>query len=99
MLTAKEAKELMPSNLITTILKEVELAIAEAAKKDLKSLRFSSATTREERFAWIREYVYKKSKVTPLNKVIEILGAHGFVCKTLYEERQFVDMDVIITWA
>lgn len=98
MLTAKQARELMPKRKISTLLSEVFEKIEINAAADRDSARISSLISDEERFAWIADYVYHGKKDGTIGLLIAELTKLGYTCTNVYEERQFVDMDVIVSW-
>lgn len=96
----KQLQDKMPSNMVHVLFEEVVNSCAQAAKQDRTSIRFSNATKREDRFELINQFVYDQQKDCLLEKVVNALKAHGLTVEKRYHEgQQFVDIDVIISWA
>lgn len=98
MLTAEEARKLMPKNKIAVLLEEVLNGIRAAAEMDKHECRLSGLLSDKDRFEWIRQYVYVGKNDGVAGKLIKELHDLGYKVRTLYEERQFVDMDIIVSW-
>ena len=90
-ITANQAREIMPSIKVEIILNELMVEISEAAKSDSSRL-------------YVREYGFGdgalySSKVPSLqNQIITKLRELGYTAEIRIEEKQFVDIYLLITW-
>lgn len=102
MKTAAEMRALNPKFITDAILKEVENKIEEMARTGQTSLRFSIATSHPNRFKMINNWVYAPVVDSPegvmMASIVRELEAAGYTVKAHYEDRQFVDIDIIISW-
>jgi hypothetical protein len=105
MTLASELRDLMPSNKAEALRKVIIEKMKEIAKKDHKQCRLSSVFNASEP-EWTESvyFVYsngmdKWKKEIVLGKIFAELEKEGITTKFLYEERQFVDMDILISWA
>lgn len=101
MTTAADIRALMPVPVPTTddLVAEVVEACKLVAKQGGAKIRMTAALASADRFNMIHEYVYERVKECPIASVCQALEQLGFETKILYEERQFVDLDVIVSWA
>lgn len=99
MITATEAINLMPSKKIDAILNALDEQIHNAAKNDRTSIRISSiSAVWPEIFNEVTNYVYHNNPSELMKSVLNTMTKHGYHIQSLYEERQFVDIDIIIEW-
>lgn len=98
MLTAEQARAMMPSYRIEALTKEVCQGIEIQAANDQKECRISGLLSNDEKYEWISEYVYH-GKLGVMSQLVDRLKELGYTCSKLYTESQFVDMDVIVSWA
>lgn len=89
MITAKEALEISNSH-IEGHLESIEAAIREASSKGKTSVKL-----RQEPFA---SWAHSTHKNETFNSVRDILQKNGFIVKTFWHEKQFVDYGIEISW-
>ena len=97
---AQQMRSLMPESVVNHILTEFEKRAAEAAKQGQTSIRMYGVI---EGAGWpasheIHQYVYERKPTDLMKKVQARLEEAGYKVSPLYEERQFVDMDIIVSW-
>jgi hypothetical protein len=100
MRTAQQMKNLMPESVVEAILTEFEKSAVDAAKRGANSVRLYGII---DRAGWpasheIHQYVYEKKPTDLMKKVESRLIESGYKVKALYQELQFVDMDIIVSW-
>ena len=94
-LTAAKARLLMPVNQLAAWVSEVEPLIERAAKKNLASIRVPFHITK----TWPCDSVtVPRLDVSPGKDFAEHFRQAGFVVKDHYEDRQFVDAAIVISW-
>jgi hypothetical protein len=100
MKTAQQMRNLMPESVVEAILTEFEKEAIDAAKRGATSLRLYGVIHRAGCSASheIHQYVYKKNPTDLMKKVESRLVEAGYKITAFYEQRQFVDMDIIVSW-
>lgn len=97
MKTAAEMRALNPKYAAVNILTELEKSILFATRQGWTEVRLSSAITHPDRFTWIQSWINSLDCPIVENIITELRDA-GYKVDPFYEERQFVDMDIIISW-
>lgn len=102
MLKADEARAMMPARQAELILQKIEEKVKRSARTNSNWTRlydaFSDVLGIEEAASLIRQVVYDRQS-PPLWDVVKAeLVKAGYTIDTIYEERQFVDMDIKISW-
>lgn len=97
---AQGMRALMPEAVVNNILTEFEKRASEAAKRGNTSIRMYQVL---EGAGWpasheIHQYVYERKPTNLMKKVQAKLEEAGYKVAPFYEERQFVDMDIIVSW-
>ena len=100
MRTAQQMRTLLPTAVMDNILSEFDKQAADAAKRGATSIRLYSVI---DQAGWpasheIHQYVYEKKPTELMKKVQAKLEEAGYAVTAFYEERQFVDMDIIVSW-
>ena len=100
MRTAQEMRNLMPESVVEAILAEFEKSAVDAAKNSRNSVRLYGVI---DRAGWpasheVHQYVYEKKPTDLMKRVESRLVEAGYKVTAFYEERQFVDMDIVVSW-
>lgn len=94
-ITAKEARELAQLDKTEEILAKIYERIREAATRGDTSIRFAGNANE----MGVYQFVGGKQPGTPLGRrVVDRLRADGYKVTTYYEELQFVDLGLVISW-
>lgn len=101
---ADELKSLMPSQKAIALKNIIIEKLKEFAAKDMSECRLSSIFSALDK-EWNDSvyYVYRNGeaawkKDNVVGKIFAELEKEGISTRFFYEERQFVDMDIIISW-
>ena len=98
MKTAAEMRATNPKFTAQNVLTELEKSIEFANRHGQLEIRLSCATVHPDRFQWIGDWT--NSVNSPIvEDIIRQLRDAGYKVTEFYEERQFVDIDIIISWA
>lgn len=98
MKTAAEMRALNPKFTVQNVLAEIEKSIEAVNQQGQLEIRLTVATTHADRFDWTRDWITGTDRPM-IESIVGELRAAGYKVTELYEERQFVDMDIIISWA
>ena len=101
MRTAQQMRALSPEIVVDNILSEFEKTAVEASKSGRTSIRLYQIIERAGGSASneVHMYVYERKPSDLMKKVEARLVEAGYKVSALYEERQFVDMDIVVSWA
>lgn len=97
MKTAAEMRALNPKYAAKAIIDELERSILFATRQGWTEVRLSRAITHSERFSWIQSWI-NDIDCPMVESIIGELREAGYKVSDFYEEKQFVDMDIIISW-
>lgn len=98
MKTAAEMRASNPTNVVNKVLLELEEHIEVINRNGGTETRFSAACDHPDRFTWVQEWV-NSNDCSMIEAIIGELRIAGYRVTELYEEKQFVDIDIIISWA
>lgn len=97
MKTAAEMRATNPKFTVKNVLKEIEAAIERVNSGGTTNTRFTTSTTHPDRFDWIRLWTYGEDCI-PLDSIVLELRRAGYTVTSWYEDNQFTDMDIMISW-
>jgi hypothetical protein len=100
MKTAAEMRVSNPKFSIQYILAEIEKSIERVNNDSRTEIRLTAATIHPDRFLWMQAWFGVTPDLNPMieNIVQELLDA-GYKVTELYKRKQFVELDIIISWA
>lgn len=98
MKTAAEMRATNPKFLVQNTIDEIEKAIMFANRQGWTEIRLANACTHPDRFSWVKDWTSCIDNKT-IESIVLVLRDLGYKVTVLYEEKQFVDMDIIISWA
>ena len=98
---AQQMRALMPEIVVDNILSEFEKKAVDAAKRNATEIRLYHVI---EQAGWpasheVHQFVYEQKPTELMLKVVAKLKDAGYSVKAHYSEGQFVDMDIIVSWA
>lgn len=99
MKTAQELRDLNPDIVVEAVLAEFDNAAIRAAQAGSTRMRLSGVlsaggVTPDE----IYKYVCGGTSTVVLQKVLDRFIEAGYTVETYYNESQFVDADIIVSW-
>lgn len=100
--TAEDARKLMPSNveeIAKKILKDINDAVRVAAVEDRTYIRLHTIVGRHwDADSLLHTVVYEGKRDTVWDLIEPKLLEAGYKVRKIYEERQFVEIDISVSW-
>lgn len=96
-LTAEEVRNMMPSKLYEVTLNKVYVKIKKAAEEDRTETSIAEEIGHDLVTLWFHPQI-NKPKPEIISYIKDTLESQGFRIREVYEDRQFVLMDLIVSW-